>query len=116
MSERVKRASFLGGHAVFFGFQKKVQNYKPKTSRAKADSGLMKRAVDEVEKGHSIRQVARDLNIDRITLSRYVKKFRAGLAATNDDFKPCFNHRQVRSVANFTNCNKRFGKYCKKQK
>ena len=69
--------------------------YKPKTDRGQADVGLMKRAVEEVENGRSVRQVARDLHIDRITLSRYVKKYQAGQAASNDEFVPCFSHRQV---------------------
>lgn len=73
-----------------------VRNYKPKTDRAKADGSLMKRAVEEVlENGRSVRQVARDLQIDRITLSRYIKKYQAGLATSNEDFAPNFNHRQV---------------------
>ena len=53
-----------------------VRNNKPKTDRGKADGCLMKRAVEEVENGRSVRQVARDIHIDRITLSRYVKKYR----------------------------------------
>ena len=72
-----------------------TRNHKPKTDRGKADGGLMKRSVEKVENGRSFRQVAWDLHIDRITLSRYVKKCQAGQATSNDEFVPSFSHRQV---------------------
>uniref|UniRef100_UPI00358F367E uncharacterized protein n=1 Tax=Myxine glutinosa TaxID=7769 RepID=UPI00358F367E len=72
-----------------------VRHYKPKTDRGKADGSLMRRAVQEVEKGFSIRQVALDLKIDRITLSRYVKKCQSGQASSNDELVPHFNTRQI---------------------
>ena len=72
-----------------------VRNYKPKTDRGKADGGMMKRAVEEVENGCSVRQFVQDLHTGRITLSRYVKKYQAGQAPSNYEFIPCFSHRQV---------------------
>ena len=80
---------------VILLLQKIVRKYKPKTNRGKADGGLMKRAVEEVMKGLSFQQVARDLNINKITLSRYVKTPKAGLANYEDEFTPNFNARQV---------------------
>lgn len=50
-----------------------VRNYKAKKN-ARFDSGIMIRAVQEVMDGGKIRSVARDLKIDRMTLTRYVKK------------------------------------------
>ena len=72
-----------------------VRNYKPKTDRGKADGNLMKRAVEEVTEGKSIREVSRTLDIDRTTLSRYVKKFQAGQVEKTTDYTPKYNTRQV---------------------
>ncbi|GBM98065.1 hypothetical protein AVEN_121492-1 [Araneus ventricosus] len=49
-----------------------VRNYKPKSICGKVDGSLMKRAVEEVMKGRSVRQTSKHLAIDRITLSRVV--------------------------------------------
>ena len=68
--------------------QQMVRNYKPKTDRGKTDGSLMKRAVQEVSGGRSIREVSRALNIDRTTLSRYYKKFSEGQAEETKDFIP----------------------------
>lgn len=55
----------------------------------------MKRAVEEVKNGRSVREVARALQINRTTLSRYVKKSLALQNGSSDDFLPHFNTRQV---------------------
>ncbi|XP_076035778.1 uncharacterized protein LOC143021873 isoform X3 [Oratosquilla oratoria] len=72
-----------------------VRKYQSKTDRARADGNLMERAVDEVVKGKSIREVSRLLDVNRITLSRYVKKFQAGQAKKTKDYAPKYNTRQV---------------------
>ena len=74
-----------------------VRNYKPKTERRKVDGALMKRAVEEVTDGKSVREVSRLLNVDRITLSRYVKKSHEGKVQDTKDFVPKYNTRQVGS-------------------
>ncbi|KAL2086177.1 hypothetical protein ACEWY4_017236 [Coilia grayii] len=48
--------------------------YKRKTGRASTPLQDMDRAVKEVEKGKSIREVARQMNICRMTLKRYMEK------------------------------------------
>ncbi|GBM94751.1 hypothetical protein AVEN_66045-1 [Araneus ventricosus] len=70
-----------------------IRNYKPKTDRdrGKVDGSLMKRAVEEVMKGRSVRQTSKDLAIDRITLSRYVKKYQSGKAKDDNNLSPRFN-------------------------
>lgn len=89
----------FGFHVMFFFLiENMVRTYKRKTNRSKADGGLMKRAVEEVVKGRSVRQVARDLQIDRITLSRYVFKFHAGQTGNTSDFAPNYNSRQVEYI------------------
>lgn len=50
------------------------RNYKRKTGRASTPLLDMDRAVKEVEKGKSIREVARQMNICRMTLKRYMEK------------------------------------------
>ena len=72
-----------------------VRKYLAKTDRGRADGNLMERAVDEVVKGKSIREVSRLLHVNRITLSRYVKKFQAGQAEKTKDYAPNYNTRQV---------------------
>ena len=71
-----------------------VRYYRPKTNR-KRDIDLMERAVREVQSGRSVRQVSRDLKIDRITLSRYVKKMKEDHHDPENIFKPNYNHKQV---------------------
>ncbi|GBL90531.1 hypothetical protein AVEN_179450-1 [Araneus ventricosus] len=72
-----------------------VRSYKPKSVRGKVDGSLMKRAVEEVMKGCSVRQTSKHLAIDRITLSRYVKKYQSGKAKDDNDFSPRFKTRMV---------------------
>ena len=55
-------------------FQRMVRNSVAKTDRGKADGALMGRAVDEVQNGQPIREVAPVLHVNRTTLGRYVKK------------------------------------------
>lgn len=50
------------------------RNYKRKTGRASTPLQDMDRAVKEVEKGKSIREVARQMYICRMTLKRYMEK------------------------------------------
>ncbi|GBN71066.1 hypothetical protein AVEN_90521-1 [Araneus ventricosus] len=75
--------------------KKMVRNYKPKSVCGKVDGSLMKRAVEEVMKGHSVRQTSKHLAIDHITLSWYVKKYQSGKAKDDNDFSPHFNTRMV---------------------
>ena len=76
-------------------FQRMVRNRVAKTDRGKADGALMRRAVDEVQNGQPIREVARVLHVNRTTLGRYVKKLRAEEVGPNDDLTPKFNTRQA---------------------
>ena len=51
------------------------QFYKRKTDRAtKTPADVMQRATNQVEQGHKMRSVAKDFNIDKMTLYRFVKK------------------------------------------
>ena len=52
--------------------------YKQKTGRASTPLVDMDRAVGEVQKGKSIRQVARDMKINRMTLKRYMDMKQVG--------------------------------------
>lgn len=58
----------------------------------------MKRAVQEVITGKSIREVSCALKINRTTLSRYYKKFTKGQAEEAKDYIPKYNTRQVRII------------------
>lgn len=52
-----------------------TQKYKRKTNRAtRTPHDVMERAVHEVESGKSLRSVAKDFDIDKMTLQRYRKK------------------------------------------
>ncbi|GBM27581.1 hypothetical protein AVEN_97094-1 [Araneus ventricosus] len=57
-----------------------VRNYKPKSICGKVDGSLMKRAVEEVMKGRSVRQTSQHLAIDRRTLSRRNRRNQVGLS------------------------------------
>ena len=51
-----------------------VRNYKRKSGKGVFDNGITQSAVHEVvENGGKIRTVARDMQLDRMTLTRYVK-------------------------------------------
>lgn len=52
--------------------------YKRKTDRASTPLEDLDRAVGEVQNGRSIRQVARDMKIDRMTLKRYMDRKKLG--------------------------------------
>ena len=41
-----------------------VRNYKPRTDRATYDGALVARALEELDKGKSLRDVPNDLHID----------------------------------------------------
>lgn len=73
-----------------------MRTYKRKTERANISREVIKRAVDEVINGSSIRKAAKDRKIDRTTLSRYVNKFKAN--PVSDVIKQYTNPRQVFSV------------------
>lgn len=71
-----------------------VRNYIKKTERNKTDGAIMQRAVDSVRGGSSIRKIAADYQINRTTLSRYLKKTDAS-PANDIQYKPAYNSRQV---------------------
>ena len=73
-----------------------VGNHKRKSGKGVFDSSIMQRAVHEVvQNGGKIRTVARDMQVDRMTLTRYVKKFRVGQINEQDILIPKLNTRQV---------------------
>ena len=51
-----------------------VRYYKRKTQKGQHDGTLMLKAVCAVRNGLFIRAVARDLNMNRTTIGRYVKR------------------------------------------
>ena len=70
-----------------------VRHYKRKTSRGLADEDDIRAAVFKVvTDGGKIAQIAREMNIPRTTLLRYVKKTNDGSLVT---YKANFSHRQV---------------------
>ena len=51
-----------------------VRNYKRKSGKGVFDSGIMQRAVHKVvQNSGKIRTVARGMQVDRMTLTQYVK-------------------------------------------
>ena len=73
-----------------------ARNYKRKSGKGVFDSSIMQRAVHEVvQNGGKIRTVARDMQVDRMTLTRYVKKFRVGQINEQNILIPKLNTRQV---------------------
>ena len=73
--------------------------YKKKGTRKGLDSGLMHRAIAEViENGGTMRSVAKQFDVDRMTLTRYVKKYRDGVIKDDDVIKPKYNVRQVSNI------------------
>ena len=76
--------------------------YKAKTQKGQHDGTRMLKAVIEVIKGNKITHVARDLNVNRTTLGRYVKRVEGKEMEgkelrnfTGEDFKSKMNHRQI---------------------
>ena len=51
-----------------------VRNYKPRTDRATYDGALVARALEELDKGKSLRDVSNDLPIPKTTLIRFQKE------------------------------------------
>ena len=73
-----------------------VRNYKRKSGKGVFDSGIMQRAVYEVvQNGGKIRTVARDMQVDRMILTRYVNKFRDGQINEQNILVAKLNTRQV---------------------
>ena len=59
---------------IFLFLDVMVRNYKRKSGKGVFDNGITQSAVHEVvENGGKIRTVARDMQLDRMTLTRYVK-------------------------------------------
>ncbi len=56
------------------------RTYKRKTDRASTPLVELDRAVKEVQQGKTIRQVAREMKICRMTLKRFMEKKKIGLA------------------------------------
>ena len=50
-----------------------VRNYKHRTDRATYDGALVARALEELDKGKSLRDVPNDLHIPKTTLIRFRK-------------------------------------------
>ena len=73
-----------------------VRNDKRRSGKGVFDFGIMQRAVHEVvQNGGKIRTVARGMQVDRMTLTRYVKKFRDGQISKQDILVPKLNTKQV---------------------
>ncbi|XP_065658158.1 uncharacterized protein LOC136082668 [Hydra vulgaris] len=71
---------------------KMVRNRIKKTNKVAIPSETMKVAVNKVLEGTQLNVVARQFNIDRMTLKRYCRKKRLN---PNEAFKPNYNNRQV---------------------
>ena len=69
-----------------------VRNRIKKTNKVAIPSETMKVAVNKVLEGTQLNVVARQFNIDRMTLKRYCRKKRLN---PNEAFKPNYNNRQV---------------------
>ncbi|XP_065652823.1 uncharacterized protein LOC136080140 [Hydra vulgaris] len=69
-----------------------VRNRIKKTNKVAIPSETMKVAVNKVLEGTQLNVVARQFNIDRMTLKRYCRKKRLD---PNEAFKPNYNNRQV---------------------
>ncbi|KAL2092745.1 hypothetical protein ACEWY4_012543 [Coilia grayii] len=54
------------------------RTYKRKTDRASQSRAVLERAAEEVRKGRPIRAVARDMRVDRMTLTRFIEKTKDG--------------------------------------
>ena len=76
----------------FFTDLKMVRNRIKKTNKVAIPSETMKVAVNKVLEGTQLNVVARQFNIDRMTLKRYCRKKRLN---PNEAFKPNYNNRQV---------------------
>ena len=73
-----------------------VRNYKRRSDKGVSNSGIMQRAVHEVvQNGGKIRTVARGMQVDRMTFTRYVKKFRDVQINEQNILVPKLNTRQV---------------------
>ena len=54
------------------------QTYRRKTKRVfRTSLDVLRRAAEEIENGSSLRKAAANFNIDKMTLSRYVNKFKS---------------------------------------
>ena len=74
-----------------------VRNYRRKSGKGIFDSAIMERAAKEVvDNNGKLRTVARELQVDKETLRRYVKKYREAPVGKVVSFTPQLNHRQVR--------------------
>ena len=51
-----------------------MRSYKRKTNRGSISEDVLKRAAEDVRQGGKIRNIAKDYNINRMTLTRYIKK------------------------------------------
>ena len=72
-----------------------VRNRKPQTSCGQADGEQMKAAVMQVRNGRSIREVAIEYEINRTTLSRYLRRAE-NVSVEEVDFTPQYSTRKVR--------------------
>ena len=88
---------------INFNFQRRsfdlvmVRYYKRKTQKGQHDGTLMLKAIGAVRNGLSIRAVARDLRLNRVTLNRKFKQHQGKSlkTLTGEDLKSKRNHRQI---------------------
>ena len=64
----------------FYVISGQMQNFKRKTTRGSTPQDVLQRAAVEIKNGRTIRSVATEFNIDRMTLKCYITK-----RATNPD-------------------------------
>jgi len=51
-----------------------MRNYKRKTTRSSTPRDVLQRAALKIENGRTVRSVATEFKIDRMTLKRYITK------------------------------------------
>ncbi|CAM1328307.1 Uncharacterised protein r2_g3744 [Pycnogonum litorale] len=67
-----------------------LQTYKRKTNRAtRCSEDVLERASAQVAEGKSVRSTAKDFNIDKMTLQRFIKKRRSDPDALTGVCKHC---------------------------
>ena len=89
---------------VGFFQAKMVRNYKPTTDRAIYDGAFVARALEEVDKGKSLRDVSNDLHIPKTTLIRFRKARENNNNKTNELYiqpRDLYKTRQVGRTITF---------------
>lgn len=70
-----------------------MRTYKRKTARG-ASADILRRAAEKVKDGDTIRKVARDFSVDRMTLTRFIKKTMNNPQATTG-YKAVAERKQI---------------------